>query len=137
MDKIDQMIACLHGHAPEIPFDRDALAEDRPGDRWGAVELRGAAGAVWADGRLIDQGFLVELWLCVDDLDSEWLEDIQEALAEYGETEDIGYGLAERVYLPDIDRTLWRWTVTIYGGLTVEEPEEETETETETEPGGE
>lgn len=137
MDKIDQMIACLHEHAPEIPFDRDALAEDRPGDRWGAVELRGAAGAVWADGRLIDQGFLVELWLCVDDLDSEWLEDIQEALAEYGETEDIGYGLAERVYLPDIDRTLWRWTVTIYGGLTVEEPEEETETETETESGGE
>ena len=54
-----------------------------------------------------------------------WLADVQDALNEFSDTEDICYGFAERVYLPAIDRALWRWGISFYGGLEVPEPEAE------------
>lgn len=125
MDKIDLLIACLNEHMPDVPFDRDAINVDRPTERWGAAELRRQVAGQWADGHLIDQALGVDLYLCVDDRESAWLADVQDALNEFSDAEDIGYGFAERVYLPAIDRALWRWGISFYGGLEVPEPEAE------------
>lgn len=116
------LIDHLNTRIPEVPFDRDAMMEDRPAERWGAAELRRAPRAVWADGHMIDQVIEIDLYLCTDDLESDWLNEVQEALAEFGEEsgEDIGWQLPERVYLPTIDRALWRWALQMFGPLEIE-----------------
>lgn len=117
MDKIDILIDMLNAAIPQVPFDRDAVNVDRP-DEWGAVELRGASGAQWADGHMIDQKFRIDILLCVEDLGAEWVSDVQDVLNAFDDQVDyLGYSLPERAYLQEIDRAAWRWQCAMFGPL--------------------
>lgn len=105
-DAVDQLIADLNAAmSGGLIFERDVLDVDRPED-WGAVEMTGTVNE-YADGRVIDQCFRLDIWAAVGDRDSVWLGRIEAVLKGYGER--IAYALTERAYLHDVKKVLWRW----------------------------
>ena len=125
MDKIDVLIEKLNlAMDGAIEFDRDAVDADRP-EEWGAVELRRDAEILWADGKPIDTQYLVNIYLSIEDRESDLLGRVNEALEACDELFPIVWHMADRVWLPDIERALWAWTVRIWGPLAWDE---ETET---------
>lgn len=133
-DLIDDLIDDLNDGVDGITFDRDVLDTNRPED-WGAVELSGEDDGEWADGTLIDQALTVEVWVCVSDRGSRVKRQVQTVLKAFCAEILAGWKLVTRAYLYDLDKVMWRWTVSIDGPLG-EDPEPETEPETETEPEG-
>lgn len=117
MDRVDQLIDILNRDVSGVVFDRDAIDVDRPED-WGAVELRPDAKQQWADGHLVGEAHRLDVYLCVSDREADWAEKVNSAfLAFDDEVDDIGWQLADRGYLPELDRILWRWSVTLFGPL--------------------
>ena len=120
MDRVDQLIDILNREITQVSFDRDAIDVDRP-EEWGAVELRRSAGQ-WADGHLVDESYRADVFLCVNDRESDWAEKMNSAFRCFDdEVEDLGWTLSDRTYLPELDRLLWKWAVVIYGPLAVPE----------------
>ena len=111
-DAIDGLIAALNAvTVPEgLAFERDVLDVDRPED-WGAVEMTGVENE-YADGEIIDQVYLLDIWAAVSDRSSEWLQRIEAVLAGCGDK--LQYRLHERAYLHDLHKVLWRWKATLW-----------------------
>ena len=111
-DAIDGLIADLNAvTVPEgLAFERDVLDVDRPED-WGAVEMTGVDNE-YADGKIIDQVYQLDIWAAVSDRSSEWLQRIEAVLA--GRGDKLQYRLHERAYLHDLHKVLWRWKATLW-----------------------
>lgn len=125
MDKIDVLIEKLNlAMDGAIEFDRDAVDVDRP-EEWGAVELRRDQETQWADGKPIDTQYLANIYLSIEDRESDLIDLVNGALEETDELFPIIWGMADRMWLPDIERALWIWNVRIWGPLAWDE---ETET---------
>ena len=138
-DLSDQLIDDLNDGVSRITFDRDVLDTNRPDD-WGAVELSGDSTEEWADGHLVDQELIADVWVCVNDRGSGVKRRVQKVLKEYGESYGAGWIFVRRAYLYDLDKVLWQWRVSINGPLAEEEeelpftdPEEDPEEETDPE----
>ena len=105
-DAIDDLIAALNDAVGDVlTFERDVLDVERPED-WGAVELVDTVNE-YADGRIIDQMYIVDIWASVGDRSSQWLREIESVLAGFGDK--LRYSLTERAYLHDLKKVLWRW----------------------------
>ena len=131
-DLIDVLIDSLNDGVDGVIFDRDVLDTDRPDD-WGAVEMTGDNGAEWADGRLIDQTVTLDLWVCVSERGSRIRTDVQDVLIAFAQDHEIGFKFVSRNYLYDLNKVMWRWSVTVWGPLELPEdadPEEDPEDET-------
>lgn len=124
-DLIDELIDALNDGVDQITFDRDVLDTNRPED-WAAVELSGQEDAEWADGQLIDQALSVDIWVCVSDRGSWPKRQVQAVLKAFCPPRLAGWRLVSRAYLYDLNKVMWRWTVSIDGPL-AEDPEEEEE----------
>ena len=124
-DLIDELIDALNDGVDSITFDRDVLDTNRPED-WAAVELSGQEDAEWADGQLIDQALSVDIWVCVSDRGSWPKRQVQAVLKTFCPPRLAGWRLVSRAYLYDLDKVMWRWTVSIDGPL-AEDPEEDEE----------
>lgn len=121
MDKIDILIEQLNDAlGGRIEFDRDAVDVDRP-EEWGAVELRRDAETQWADGRPIDTQYLANIYLAIDDRESGLLSLVNGALEAVDEMFPIIWSMADRVWLPEIERAVWIWNVRIWGPIGWEE----------------
>ncbi len=121
-DLIDQLIDDLNDGVNGITFDRDVLDTNRPDD-WGAVELSGDSSEEWADGKLVDQELIADIWVCLSDRGSGVKRRVQKVLRAYGETYGAGWVFVRRAYLYDLDKVLWQWRVSINGPLAEEEDE--------------
>lgn len=99
---IEQLNAATGGY---LTFERDVLDTDRPED-WGAVELTGTRDE-YADGQIIDQALLLDVWAGVSDRGSDWLRLIEDVLRRCC----AFYRLHERAYLHDLHKVIWRWKV--------------------------
>ena len=97
-----------------VQFRVDAWKNKAPAN-YGVVELTGQNNAEWADGHMIDQAFTVEITLYVTGSNALWIEQVQEVLEDF----DAGYGLPERRWLPDIEKTAWVWKANFYGPVAV------------------
>ena len=105
-DAIDDLIAALNDAVGDlVTFERDVLDVERPED-WGAVELVDTVNE-YADGRIIDQMYIVDIWASVSDRSSQWLREIESVLASFGDK--LRYSLTERAYLHDLKKVMWRW----------------------------
>ena len=111
-DLIDGLIDELNAGVDGITFERDVLETNRPED-WGAVELVGQADGEWADGRMIDQTLTVDIWVCLADRGSGIREAVQRVLRSFGTLHEMTWRLVSRNYMYDLDRVVWRWTVTM------------------------
>lgn len=110
-DAIDTLIADLNAATGgALTFERDVLDTDRPED-WGAVELTGTENE-YADGKIIDQVLLLDIWASVSDRGSDWLRVIEGVLGGYGDL--LRYRLTERAYLHDLNKVLWRWKAELW-----------------------
>lgn len=116
-DLIDGLIDELNDGVDGVTFDRDVLDTNRPED-WAAVELSGESSTEWADGRMIDQTLILDIWVCVSDRGSGILEDVQLVLHDFGQRNEAGWELVSRNYLYDLDKVMWRWRVTLCGCIT-------------------
>ncbi len=125
-DLIDELIDALNDGVDQITFDRDVLDTNRPED-WAAVELSGQEDAEWADGQLIDQALSVDIWVCVSDRGSWPKRQVQAVLKAFCPPRLAGWRLVSRAYLYDLDKVMWRWTVSIDGPLSMDPEEEEEE----------
>ena len=123
-DLIDELIDALNDGVDQITFDRDVLDTNRPED-WAAVELSGQEDAEWADGQLIDQALSVDIWVCVSDRGSWPKRQVQAVLKAFCPPRLAGWRLVSRAYLYDLDKVMWRWTVSIDGPLAADPEEEE------------
>jgi hypothetical protein len=109
-DAIDALIEDLNeATGGELTFERDVLDVDRPED-WGAVEMTGTRDE-WADGKIIDRIYVLDVWAAVSDRASEWLATIEGVLNAWKDR--IAWRLRERSYLHDLKKVVWRWTVEI------------------------
>ncbi len=133
-DAIDDLIAALNAAMGDaLTFERDVLDVDRRED-WGAVELTNVINE-YADGRIIDQVYLIDIWAGVSDRESGWLQRIEAVLAGYGDR--LSYTLHERAYLHDLKKVLWRWKGELWslaGEPVIPEPEEDPEENPEEDP---
>ena len=121
-DAIDDLIAALNGAVGDVlTFERDVLDVERPED-WGAVELVDTVNE-YADGRIIDQMYIVDIWASVGDRSSQWLREIESVLAGFGDK--LRYSLTERAYLHDLKKVLWRWRGELWSLAAEPVPEEE------------
>lgn len=127
-DLIDELIDALNDGVPEITFDRDVIDTNRPED-WAAVELSGQDDAEWADGELIDQSLTADIWVCVSDRGSGVKRRVQSVLRDLCPEKQIGWRLASRAYLYDLDKVMWRWILSIDGPLVVPEEDEDPDPE--------
>ena len=117
-DAIDHLIALLNQEmGDDLTFERDVLDVDRPED-WGAVELTNVVNE-YADGHIVDQVYIVDIWAGVSDRESGWLERIEGVLKSYGG--HLGYWLKERAYLHDLQKVMWHWECQLWS---LEAPEE-------------
>lgn len=121
-DTIDTLIARLNAATAEsgLVFEKDALDIERPED-WGAVELVNTKDE-WADGKIIDRTYVLDVWAAVSDRGSDWLGKVEQVFLDYGDL--IWYRLAERGYLHDVKKSLWRWRVEIDMSRTPEDEED-------------
>ena len=115
-DLIDDLIDDLNDGVDGVTFDRDVLDTNRPDD-WGAVELSGQDDAEWADGQMIDQILTAEVWVCLSDRGSGVKRQVQAVLKAFCAEIHAGWRFVNRAYLYDLDKVMWRWTVTIDGPL--------------------
>lgn len=112
-DLIDLLIDALNDGVPGITFDRDVLDTNRPDD-WAAVELTGSEDE-WADGRMVDQVLLCDIWVCLSDRGSAILDDVQTVLRQFNEDHMISWSFPQRNYLYDLDKVIWKWQVRLLG----------------------
>ena len=115
-DLIDTLIDELNDGVDGVTFDRDALDTNRPDD-WAAVELIGQDGSEWADGQLIDQVLTVDIWVSVSERGSRIRDEVQAVLQAFGQDHEIGWKLTARNYLYNLNKVVWRWTVTLWGPI--------------------
>lgn len=119
MDRIDQLLDFIGERIPEVIWDRDAVDVDRP-ENWGAAELRSEPASQWADGRETDTMNGVELYLAVSDRESAWKSRVESALEAFDASVCwIDWHMDDRTWMPQIEKTLWRWTVRMLEGLDV------------------
>lgn len=124
-DKIDVLIDALNAAVPTIPYARDAMDLDTPED-WGAVELNGGDGFD-ADGITIDMEYRANVWTVTEDRGTEVMFLVQDVLQAFQERWfGFRWQFPERIWLNEINRVAWKWTVRIPGPL-------DTETDTEDE----
>ena len=134
-DQIDLLIDALNDGVHGVTFDRDVLDTNRPED-WAAVELTGQDGGEWADGKMIDQTLTLDIWVCISGRGSRIRNEVQAVLEDFADAHEIGWLLISRNYLYDLNKVMWRWRVTMWGPIEIEdEPEEDPEEEPEAEPG--
>ena len=107
MDRIDEMLFWLRRALPEVTWDRDAVSEDAP-DNVGAVEFTGTR-SMWADDRMIDQRYVISVWLMVSSSSTDYLGRVQEVLDALAEYDDFSWHLPERRYAAGVDQVIWRW----------------------------
>lgn len=113
-DRIEDLIDLLSAGMEDVIWERDAVDVLRPED-WGAVELRAGQDVQWADGQPTDGASGIDLYLCVSDREAGWLDAMEEILRAYDDQVAwITWALGERTWLPEIQKTLWRWRVTLY-----------------------
>lgn len=122
-DTIDTLISRLNAATAEsgLVFEKDALDIERPED-WGTVELVNTKDE-WADGKIIDRTYVLDVWAAVSDRGSDWLGKVEQVFLDYGDL--IWYRLAERGYLHDVKKSLWRWRVEIDMSRTPEDEGDE------------
>lgn len=119
-DRIEMMIDRLSAGMPGVIWERDAADVARPED-WGAVELRSGADVQWSDGQPTDEATGIDVYLCVTDREAGWLDTVETILRAYDdEVAWITWALADRVWLPEIQHTMWRWRVTLYEPILTE-----------------
>ena len=123
-DLVDALIDDLNDGVTDVTFERDVLETNRPED-WAAVELTGQDEAEWADGILIDQSLVIDIWVCVSDRGSGIKRKVQTVLKAFCAAWQTGWRMVSRNYIYDLDKVIWRWQVSIEGPLTYPEEEEE------------
>lgn len=108
-DNIDGLINRLNAAtaADGLVFERDALDIERPED-WGAVELVNTRDE-YADGKIIDRTYVLDIWAAVSDRGSDWLAKIETVFNSYGDR--IWWRLKDRGYLHDVKKAAWNWRV--------------------------
>ena len=120
-DRIEMMIDRLSAGMPGVIWERDAADVLRPED-WGAVELRSGADTQWADGQPTDEATGIDVYLCVSDREADWRDTINEILRGYDdEVAWITWTLSDREWMPEIQKVLWRWRVTLYEPILTDE----------------
>ena len=108
------MINLLSEEMPGVVWERDAADVLRPED-WGAVELRSGADTQWADGQPTDEATGIDVYLCVSDREADWRDAVDEILRTYDDRVAwITWSLADRAWMPEIQKVLWRWRVILY-----------------------
>ena len=117
-DLIDTLIDALNDGVDGVTFDRDVLDTNRPED-WAAVEMTGDGDDEWADGTMIDQTVTLDIWVCVSERGSRILNEVQDVLQAFAAEHDTGWKFVSRNYLYDLDKVMWRWTVTLWGPLEI------------------
>ena len=123
-DLIDLLIDNLNDGVNDITFDRDVLDTNRPED-WAAVELTGQDGSEWADGKLIDQVLTVDIWVSVSERGTRVRDEVQTVLQAFAEDHEIGWRLVSRNWLYDLEKVMWRWSVTMWGPIELPAAEED------------
>ena len=118
-DLIDDLIDDLNDGVDGVTFDRDVLDTDRPED-WAAVELSGQDDGDWADGTMTDQAVNVDIWVCLSDRGSGVKRQVQRVLGAFCAEHLAGWKFINRAYLYDLNKVMWRWTVSIDGPLAEE-----------------
>lgn len=127
-DLIDTLIDALNDGVEDVTFERDVLDTNRPED-WAAVELTGDDGDEWADGHLIDQSLMIDVWVCVSDRGSGVKRQVQTVLNGFCDEMHIGWKLVSRNWLYDLNKVMWRWQVSIDGPLAKPQAEDHPEDE--------
>lgn len=123
VDRIEQMLNRLGSAIPSVIWERDAADVLRPED-WGAAELRVSPLSQWADGEPTDTAWGIDLYLCVSDREADWQDAVESVLRAYDdEVAWITWELKERSWRPEIQKTLWRWRVTLYEALKYDDGE--------------
>ena len=117
-DLIDTLIDALNDGVDGVTFDRDVLDTNRPED-WAAVEMTGDGDDEWADGTMIDQTVTLDIWVCVSERGSRIRTEVQDVLQAFAAEHDTGWKFVSRNYLYDLDKVMWRWTVTLWGPLEI------------------
>ena len=108
MDRIDEMLWYLRRALPEVTWDRDAVSEYAP-DNVGAVEFAGTH-AFYADGQMIAQAAMIDVWLVVtSSAAGAYMDRVQAVLQRLSENDDFAWSLPERKYSANIDQVIWRW----------------------------
>ena len=123
-DLVDALIDDLNDGVTDVTFERDVLETNRPED-WAAVELTGQDEAEWADGALIDQSLIIDIWVCVSDRGSGIKRKVQDVLKAFCAAWQTGWRLVSRNYIYDLDKVIWRWTVNVWAPLAEDEDEDE------------
>ena len=125
-DLVDALIDDLNDGVTDVTFERDVLETNRPED-WAAVELTGQDEAEWADGALIDQSLVIDIWVCVSDRGSGIKRKVQTVLQAFCATWQTGWKMVSRNYIYDLDKVIWRWTVNVWAPLAEDEEDDPTE----------
>lgn len=100
-----------------IPFVRDAWVNAAP-EQYGVVELGDVVSEQWADGKLIDCIWAVNMYLFVNGSNDAWPDAVTEALDDI-ETLDVlncGYN-AGRQFDIQTGKVQWTWNLRVYGPL--------------------
>ena len=100
-----------------IPFERDAWVNAAP-EQYGVVELGEVVAEQWADGKLIDCIWAVNVYLFVNGSSDAWPDAITEALDDI-ETLDVlscSYGVG-RGFDIQTGKVKWTWNLRVYGPL--------------------
>ena len=98
---------------------------------WGAVELTGQEDSEWADGHLIDQTLDADIWVCLGSRGTHVKRQVQAVLADFCGRTGGSWRLLARAWLYDLNKTMWRWSITLFAPLAdePEDPEEDPEDE--------
>ena len=121
VDVIDELVAKLNT-VDGVEFARDAWVNKAP-DNYGVVEPQGEATQLWADGHLIDSIWRVRITMYIAGDDDTWAYTVETKLEELeadGKA-DLTHTIS-RDFDYQVGKVRWTWILTMYGGLTREEP---------------
>lgn len=99
-----------------ISFVRDAWENKAP-ENYGVVELAAQSNAIWADNKMVDQVFQLNVHLYVTGGSLSWIKKVQDKLA----TAADWYNMTSHEFAYEIGKNHWMWTVYIVGPMQWEE----------------
>lgn len=120
-NRLDDLLDALNT-ITGIEFVRDAWINDAP-ENYGVLELTGQSAALWADGKMQEQAFQLQITIYVKDGSDIWLDSVQGVLQDF----DLFYANPRREYDYGGDSVMWQWMAWFYGPLTEILPDTEPE----------
>ena len=120
-NRLDDLLNALNTISG-IEFVRDAWINDAP-ENYGVLELTGQSASLWADGKMQEQAFQLQITIYVKDGSDIWLDSVQGVLDDF----DLSYSNPRHEYDYGGDSVMWQWTAWFYGPLTEVLPDTEPE----------